>query len=82
MIARQMIVKNYNDLYNYVKDIKNRYNLEGDTSEIVDELIYRWFSQKGINGLDVCYHKFNEKLEEDEYINIRVEEKGIKADWE
>ena len=82
MITNEMNINSYNDLFDYVKYIKEKQNLERDTSLIVDDLIFKWFSQKGINGLDICYRKFNEMLEKEENFNVKFEEGEIKAEWE
>ena len=82
MITNKTNINNYQDLFNYVKNIKNKKNFEMDTSQIVDNLIFKWFSQNGINGLDICYKKFNEMLQEKNNFNVRFEEGKIKAEWE
>mgnify|MGYP006306515445 CR=1 FL=1 len=82
MISRQTRIKNYSDLFNYVKNVKKRFNRELDTSKMVDNIVFRWFSQGGVNGLDICYKKFNKKLEEENSIGVKLEEGMIKAEWE
>ena len=75
-------INSYSDLYDFVKKIKKQYNLDRDTSDVVDELIYRWFSQQGVRALDSCYDRFNDFLEENDGFLVRASGDVIYAEWE
>ena len=82
MISKRTVINNYSELFDYVKRMKDLYNLASDTEELTDDLIYRWFSQKGVRGLDSCYQEFNQKLQNNKGITIKMDEGTIKAEWE
>ena len=75
-------ISSYSDLYDFVKKIKESNNLDGDTADVVDDLIYRWFSQKGVRALDSCYDRFNDFLEEEDGFLVRASNDVILAEWE
>ncbi len=79
---RQAHIKNYQDLYEFVKNIKHSSNREQDVEEIINQLIYRWFSQKRVHALDSCYDIFNKKLAQEGGFLVRYEDGTIKAEFE
>ncbi|MFW5984789.1 MAG: hypothetical protein ACOCQ1_00790 [Halanaerobiaceae bacterium] len=78
----QVQINSYQDLYDFVKSMKEEFNLDLDTTELVDELIYNWFSQHGVRALDSCYDIFNERLRETGGFMVVIEEGEIFAEWE
>lgn len=75
-------ISSYGELYDIVKKIRNMYNHFTDTTDMIDELIYRWFSSGGVRGLDSCYEQFHNIIKEKGKFKIRIEKRKIKAEWE
>jgi hypothetical protein len=75
-------ISNYQDLYDFVKNIRDEYNIDIDTVELIDMLIFKWFSQQRVRGLDSCYDLFQKKIEENEGFKIIADEMQIKAEWD
>ncbi|MFW6409927.1 MAG: hypothetical protein ACOCZR_02685 [Halanaerobiales bacterium] len=75
-------ITSYRQLYDAVKEVRDKYNIVSDTSQMVDDLIYRWFSSAGVRALDSCYLKFNEILSKEGQIEISIEGGRIRAKWE
>ncbi len=79
---KQVKINSFNDLYDFVKQNKeNNYFVE-DIEDLINSLIFRWFSCKRVNGLDTCYRLFSEKIKENDGFIVRIENDKIKAEWE
>ena len=76
MRRKYIVIENYQQLYDYVKEIKDNYNYHMDTAELVDTLIFKWFSKGGVKALDTCYEEFNKRLKSG--LKLKMEEGEIK----
>ncbi len=79
MRQKYVIIESYQDLYDQVKEIKDKYNFHMDTFDLVDTLIFDFFSRGGVNALDSCYEKFKQKLQE-EKMRLKMEDGEIKLE--
>ncbi len=78
---KQIKINTYQELYDFVKNVKRDNNLDLDTLEIIDGLIYKWFSRNGVKALDTCYSIFNDIIKSNKNFIIKLEDKEIKAEW-
>lgn len=63
-------ISSYQELYDFVKSIKEEYNIDTDTVELIDRLIFKWFSRHRLRGLDTCYLLFNKEIEANDELRI------------